>query len=827
MPLHSAISKDVEIDEDRDGTNDVCTKNKSDFNNDSRLSVLSYRYLNLAWDFGPTIQSSSILSGPTWKCYHTNKSRETRYLLALLQAQSAGVATTAAEMTIERYNESNRMTMLPHTSTGSLSPCALQLLNLLKDSYSFDVIRDVRRTSCLQSLLSLPESSTVSEENYQNTAAIQLQHTNRSFHSFLLGVSSCSTAMECIMERQQTPSSTPITDLPTNSRRTNSGHSSNSSSTEVPIGIAEISELISAGCCGESDALHILEVMLLQNLHFTADSKDAVSFAVIEPVTKNLLLGRWDGDGSSIVSLPIGEQLFSLMLEWNACMQKSKSLLHRTSDSVQVAKWTDTDKREWWAERMASDALIETLLLRLELLLGPWTFLLSGLQPSFGTEGPSSPLFSADSTSHRKATTAAVKKNKCSSKLSTNSIPIDVWADSDKEEEDVFPQNCPKLTVKSKVSDHVQSETKQRTDCMKVLVDPHVRTTSSICMTNGEKDRNILDDYKVTELRQLLKDHKLSTVGKKSELITRLQEYRKNRMTDSCYDKSSSKCFDDGNKRNFIPREMFTGQDKLSDMNVFEDPATVYVRSADLSPQPEGSQRKRNYSTNVLSESTTVIFTDKVKLANYPPSILCDDSSCDSRSHLLHKRITASAPTRTALPAHSTTQKSLPRQGHTVLLLDEQLQQIPWEALSCLRSKKCSRMPSFALLLHMLTRDPSPKIEVDGNIQESNLRNNENVRDSHNCNLKNTWYALDPEGNLPATRDTMYSFLRPYIDRYSWQGFVGEMPSEDVAKYVSLSYFILIMTYIQLGIRRKPLQTSPSFLIPFLKSHHHLYHLHS
>ena len=749
----------------------------------------------MAWDFGPASQSSSSLSGPKGKSYHTNKSKEIRLLLSLLQIQSTGVATAeakAAASIFEKCNEGKQLTMLLHTSTGSLSPCAMQLLDLLKDSYSFDVIRDVRRTSCLQSLISLPESSTVFEGNNQNLAETQNQYTNTSFHSFLLGVSSCSTAMECVMERQHTPSSTPATNLP-------SGGGNNSSNSKVPIGITEISDLIRRGCCGKKDALHTLETLLIHNLHFAANTNDAVSFAVIEPVTKNLLLGRWDEDGSSTVSLPIGEQLFSLISEWSLCMQKSKALLHRTSDTVQVAKWTDTDKREWWGERMVSDALIKSLLLRLELLLGPWTFLLSGLQSSFGTEGLLAPLSSVGPSSHSKATTATLKKNRCSSVLPMNSIPIDVWADSDEEEENILPQNSSKLSLSSKVSDPKQFESKQRPDCMKIQSDPYVRSTTSRCTTMGEDDIGILNDLKVTELRQLLKDNKLSTVGKKSELITRLQEYGIKKMTVLNHRSSSSSrsCCDDGSKRNFIPKEMFTGQDKFSDISMFEDPATVCVRSADLSPKPDGSQRKRNYSTNVLSEPTTVIVTDKVKLSKFPPSIMSDDSGCDSSKLLTQNRAIDSVHTLAAVTTHSNTQRSISSHGHTVLILDEQLQQIPWEALSCLRSKECSRMPSFALLLHMLTRDSPPKSERDGNIEGNNPRNGENLRDHHKCKLKNTWYALDPEGNLPATRETMSSFLRPYIDEYSWRGFAGVMPSEDIAKYVlSVLLFIPIMAYI-------------------------------
>ena len=44
------------------------------------------------------------------------------------------------------------------------------------------------------------------------------------------------------------------------------------------------------------------------------------------------------------------------------------------------------------------------------------------------------------------------------------------------------------------------------------------------------------------------------------------------------------------------------------------------------------------------------------------------------------------------------------------------------------------------------------------------------------------WYAVDPEGNLPATRATMMEFLSPLARQWSWRGFAGEMPPETTMK---------------------------------------------
>ena len=143
--------------------------------------------------------------------------------------------------------------------------------------------------------------------------------------------------------------------------------------------------------------------------------------------------------------------------------------------------------------------------------------------------------------------------------------------------------------------------------------------------------------------------------------------------------------------------------------------------------------------------------------------------------------------------------------GHTVLILDETLQQIPWEVLPCLRGKTCSRIPSLALLLHVLTRHQASQTTEDpsdlhtsrnGEGSESSnadlgppcrkmpLNSKEESSVVRTSNLLHTWYVLDPEGNLPATRATMSTFLQPYIDRYNWTGYIGEIPSEEAAKYV-------------------------------------------
>jgi hypothetical protein len=96
--------------------------------------------------------------------------------------------------------------------------------------------------------------------------------------------------------------------------------------------------------------------------------------------------------------------------------------------------------------------------------------------------------------------------------------------------------------------------------------------------------------------------------------------------------------------------------------------------------------------------------------------------------------------------------------AHTILVLDECLQSIVWEALPCLQSTSCSRAPSLSLVVseaHAI--HSAPPIADPGK----------------------SWFLVDPENNLPGTREAMVPFFDKYIEKWSWRGFVAEAPTEE------------------------------------------------
>jgi Peptidase family C50/SAP domain len=570
----------------------------------------------------------------------------------------------------------------------SIRPTVQRLLEGFMHSKSFDLLRDIRRMACLLSL-----TERVAALSPTGTGEESSQRGSTSFLSFLLGASSCGTALECVMER--------------------SGAGSSPSS---PMGLSAVSSDIAAACCNDPPALQRVESTLRAHLQISASGKDAVCFLAIEPCTRNLLVGRWDSVGSTIVALPVAEELGCLLAQWGACMEGSKALLHRTLDSALVAKWTEADKREWWAERAASDALLGTILGKLEAMLGAWSSILVG---SDGKENDTG----ANHLDHE--TPGTCIGNDCSGRIKTVATALSGADD---------------LDIDLDLND----------DLLKAL-----------------------NALKVTELRQQLKDKSLSVVGKKSELISRLQGHR---FAPNSHNQSHKIC-------------------------LYEDPRSIMVRSADgASPSPTAAQNGRAARTAAV-EGRGNIRTSKLSSSFSGASVPA--SHAGSPPHI---QTAGSSSSGTA--------------AHTVLILDEVLQQIPWEVLPALRGLQCSRLPSLALLLHMLTRQGTEKADDKGegetgvvsqeedqgdgstlltasttevrarptdsitsSIEESlSASSKTHCTEAHSEPLRHTWFAVDPEGNLPATRDTMAAFLGPYRDKYGWTGFIGSMPSEQAAK---------------------------------------------
>ncbi|KAH7913084.1 peptidase family C50-domain-containing protein [Hygrophoropsis aurantiaca] len=128
---------------------------------------------------------------------------------------------------------------------------------------------------------------------------------------------------------------------------------------------------------------------------------------------------------------------------------------------------------------------------------------------------------------------------------------------------------------------------------------------------------------------------------------------------------------------------------------------------------------------------------------------------------------------RSALEEHASKRKVLAtpeNDSHMFLVLDKNVQGIPWESLPALRGRSVSRIPSIEFLLDRL--------------QLANLQKKSSARatpvtliDRVTVNPRKTFYALNPSGDLKGTEGRFAPWLKD-MHEVGWEGVIGHPPSE-------------------------------------------------
>uniref|UniRef100_A0A2K6V525 separase n=1 Tax=Saimiri boliviensis boliviensis TaxID=39432 RepID=A0A2K6V525_SAIBB len=100
---------------------------------------------------------------------------------------------------------------------------------------------------------------------------------------------------------------------------------------------------------------------------------------------------------------------------------------------------------------------------------------------------------------------------------------------------------------------------------------------------------------------------------------------------------------------------------------------------------------------------------------------------------------------------------TVPSNRHLVLVLDKDLQKLPWESMPCLQALPVTRLPSFRFLLsYSITKEygASPVL-------------------SQGVDPRSTFYVLNPHNNLSSTEE---QFRANFSSEAGWKGVVGEVP---------------------------------------------------
>nr|CAB3262924.1 uncharacterized protein LOC100185242 [Phallusia mammillata] len=129
-------------------------------------------------------------------------------------------------------------------------------------------------------------------------------------------------------------------------------------------------------------------------------------------------------------------------------------------------------------------------------------------------------------------------------------------------------------------------------------------------------------------------------------------------------------------------------------------------------------------------------------------SVACQLTNSNASKHVIEVVLTFEEQSK--LLAHSA------KRGHVILILDKDLQALPWESVTFLRSHSVSRMPSIDVLLWQLRLAKLPN--------------------HTNADLRNAAYVLNPKGDLSNTEDRFGDWFRSI---QSWDGIISRAPARD------------------------------------------------
>ncbi|KAI0029237.1 peptidase family C50-domain-containing protein [Vararia minispora EC-137] len=124
---------------------------------------------------------------------------------------------------------------------------------------------------------------------------------------------------------------------------------------------------------------------------------------------------------------------------------------------------------------------------------------------------------------------------------------------------------------------------------------------------------------------------------------------------------------------------------------------------------------------------------------------------------------------RTALEEHSAKSRGRVRpleDNHTFLVLDKNVQGIPWESIPTLRGRSISRIPSLDFLLDRLDM-----------VRWQRHDPHENLVDRVDVDAGNAFFVLNPSGDLTATEKRFSRWLEK-MKTVGWEGITGQAPSE-------------------------------------------------
>jgi hypothetical protein len=745
------------------------------------LQALRFRHMQRYWDASPAVSGAaeeqhstctSELGDPRTPVYHT-------FLPSSLRSELKAATTTPC--TLSSVVLSGCTAGLAGVSVAPKGGSTESLLRRVTQTAAFDAIRDTRRRMALELVA-----------QYSAPEATGRQATVPALTAFLAGAASCGVAAECLGDAKEPRRGNSSAGETESSAGEGGDCDSDRTTADAALSVAALSDASECvtkallGCPASADFLfQKLRQMLchcdaISNCH-SSNGASAVCFLTVDAASNVLLVGRLGSSGAPLIAaLPMQDRLQQLLARWDELQERNQAMLRQGLDVAHITQLSDEHKRAWWAARQKYDADIESTQGDFQELLGPWRVLLSTAAATVHVSAAQvsaalAPLLphlqqaqSSTATAGRKkstpSATSATPRNEATA--APNYDNIGAWLSL------LFSNRTPSSTHLTRTMQLSQAEVAEAVTVLviNVLAVPAssldetgvqegvgalLALASSLQVASANTANELspsapsysplmteaeLNSLKVTELRALLKEAGLNAVGKKQDLVNRMVEH-------------------------------YSGISHSDNSGVANEKALATI------------------SLGLNTVASTV---------------------------------------------HAT--------GHLVLILDEQLQRLPVECMPALRTMSCSRVPSFAVLLTLVDAalsSPSQAAapttsadEVEGltrgvnaiTVSAASARssgtkcaagkkqtieglsdNKENsttgqvrkltksgttacTNDSatgeawKSVSVERGWYALDIEGNLPVTRDTLEPFLSPYSQQWAWRSVVATVPPEDTTR---------------------------------------------
>ncbi|KAH7098836.1 peptidase family C50-domain-containing protein [Auriculariales sp. MPI-PUGE-AT-0066] len=110
---------------------------------------------------------------------------------------------------------------------------------------------------------------------------------------------------------------------------------------------------------------------------------------------------------------------------------------------------------------------------------------------------------------------------------------------------------------------------------------------------------------------------------------------------------------------------------------------------------------------------------------------------------------------------------------HLFLVLDKNVQGLPWESVPVLRGRAVSRIPSIAFLMDRLQLSRTLSSSTPSQRARKPI-----ITDRALVNPSKAFYVLNPSGDLKTTENTFTPWLKSMEEEAGWDGIIGRPPSE-------------------------------------------------